>query len=176
MRTIDFLLALMAAGLCSAASASAQDRFAGAERILGADLQRLLPGMIAVYEPKYEGIEQEYFGRGEGEHARRLRNRGTFYALRTYYDLHAGGGSYRVRDNQVCSIVVPETIERCRGVFRLPNGSYAFSSYEDSTRPAAKIRLVPTGSSTTAPPVNSSTMPTAPAASRRSSSRPWPRA
>ena len=128
------------------AAAPPQERFRGADRVGAAELQRLLPGMRAIYvvgpgESRYRGIEEEQFGTRPAAHALGLRNRGTFYSLRIFWDLHMGGGSYRLRGNAVCSIVVPETMERCRGLFRLADGSYALSSYEDPTRPIIRIQL-----------------------------------
>ena len=128
------------------AVAALPDRFQDARRLRGSELQHVLPGMRAIREPGqslYRGVEEEQFGSRPGTHARTLRSRGAFYALRIFYDLHIGGGSYRLRDDEVCTVVVPDTVEHCRGVFRLPNGRYALSSYEDPNQPIVAIRLEP---------------------------------
>jgi hypothetical protein len=147
MRRLTCVFAIAATLACFPTTAFAQDRFARAERVGEAELQRVLPGMRAIHvvgpgEHRYRGIEEEQFGTRPARHALGLRNRGTFYALWIFRDLHMGGGSYRLRGNAVCSIVVPETTERCRGLFRLADGSYALSSYEDPTRPIVRIQLL----------------------------------
>jgi hypothetical protein len=147
MRRLTCVFAVAATLSYFPTTAFAQDRFAGAERVGEAELQRVLPGMRAIHvvgpgESRYRGIEEEQFATRPARHALGLRDRGTFYALRIFRDLHMGGGSYRLRGNAVCSIVVAETIERCRGLFRLADGSYALSSYEDLTRPIVRVQLV----------------------------------
>jgi hypothetical protein len=146
--------ALAAIGVTSQWSAGAQSfaareqaPFAGAERVGEAELRRLLPDRRAVYARSYRGIQAEYFGTRPGAHARALRERGAYYDLSVFHDLFTSGGSYRLRGNLLCSIVLPETIERCRGVFRLRDGGYAFSSHEDPARPVVRVRLEPSGSS-----------------------------
>jgi hypothetical protein len=120
-----------------------QNRFAGAERLDDAELRRLLPGMRAINidASLYRGIEEEHYGNRPGKHALSLRERDTYNWTEIFYDLGRSIGSYRVYGNALCSIIFPETIERCRNVFRLADGTYALSTFEDPSRPAIRLEL-----------------------------------
>lgn len=128
-------------------AANADERFRGAERLGHAELQRIIPGMRAMYIAelgsgrRYRGIEYESYQTRPGLHAISLRGRGAFNALWVMYHPAGTPGSYRIDESGLCSILVGETEELCRGVFRLHDGSYALSTYEDPNTPAIPIRL-----------------------------------
>lgn len=129
-------------------AASAEERFRGAERLPESTLRNLIPGMQAIYligpgEVGYRGIHIERYQTRPGLHAISLRGGGAFNSLRVFYDLSMGLGSYRIRDNSLCSILAGETQERCRSVYRLPGGLHALSTFEDPDAPAVRIRLEP---------------------------------
>ena len=132
--------------------ARAADRFAGAERLDDAELGRLLPGMRAVFiaasdERRYRAVVSEAYSARPGVHANRLRGRGAFNALLvTYIELETMG-SYRIRGSRVCSILSDQAEEHCRSLFRLSDGAYAFSTFENPDIPALLVRLEPNRSS-----------------------------
>jgi hypothetical protein len=134
------------------AATSGQGRFAGAVRIGQVELERLIPGMRAVYVSQEDSrrsgqIRYEIYGTAPGRHALDLRGRGVFRELMLKIGEYLNGGSYRIFNDQLCWIRLRESDERCRGVFRLPDGTYAFSTFEDSNTPAAAFVLEPSGSS-----------------------------
>lgn len=141
MRKMAIICCITAANCISAASAFGQDRFPGAVRVEGKELQRILPGSTLTYEESFLGRQSEWFGRGQGAIQRRLSHRGTFYSLRIVSELGMGFGSYRVHGNLICSIVSNESLERCRSLFRLPGRRYALSDYDNWERPSIVVQL-----------------------------------